>query len=143
MNAQITINAADMPVNGDTLRYSIGAAMGFNINLADIGTNKTWNFDTLTPTLQGVDAYKTAAQVNLTYAATISPTAYGYKVTDSLPTGGTLPVSVKDVYSFFSIKSGPSRFVAEAFAANVSGVPVPANYQNEDEWYFFPARLWR
>ncbi len=137
---QVTITANDMPVNGDTLRYSTTLALGFNINLNDTGANKVWNFDTLTPMLQRVDEYKSALQVNPAYAVLISPTAYGYKVADTLGVGGTpLPVTVTEVYTFFSKKANPSsRFVAEGFGARISGTPVPAVYSNEDEWYFFP-----
>lgn len=138
-NAQVSITANDMPVNGDTLRYSTTLAVGFNINLNDTGANKVWNFDTLTPTIQRIDEYKTAVQVNPLYALTISPTAYGYKVADTLGLGSSpLPVTVTEVYTFFSKKNSPSRFVAEGFGARVSGTPIPATYSNEDEWYFFP-----
>lgn len=138
-NAQVSITANDMPINGDTLRYSTSLAVGFNINLNDTGANKVWSFDTLTPLIQRVDEYKPALQVSLSYAI-ISPTAYGYKVADTLGLGSTpLPVSVTEVYTFFSKKTNPSsRFVAEGFGARISGTPVPAVYSNEDEWYFFP-----
>ncbi|MEZ5016270.1 MAG: T9SS type A sorting domain-containing protein [Flavipsychrobacter sp.] len=136
--AQISIDASDMPVAGDTLRYSTANVVGASINLNDTGTNKTWNFSSLTPVAQAVDAYKTALQVNPLYVL-ISLQAYGYKIGDTLPIpSGTLPISVKDLYSFFSKKSSPSRFVAEAFAANISGLPTAFNYSDEDEWYYFP-----
>ena len=140
-NAQVSITANDMPVNGDTLRYSTTLATGFNINLNDTGANKVWSFDTLTPMLQRVDEYKSVLQVNPVYAAVItSLTAYGYKVADTLGLGSSpLPVSVTEVYTFFNKKTSPSsRFVAEGFGARISGTPVPAVYSNEDEWYFFP-----
>lgn len=140
-HAQVTITANDMPVNGDTLRYSTTIALGFNINLNDTGANKVWNFDTLTPMLQRVDEYKSVLQVNPVYALVItSPTAYGYKVADTLGLGSSpLPVTVTEVYTFFNKKNNPSpRFVAEGFGARISGTPVPAIYSNEDEWYFFP-----
>ncbi|HEY9177934.1 MAG TPA: hypothetical protein VIN07_09600, partial [Flavipsychrobacter sp.] len=140
-HAQVSITANDMPVNGDTLRYSATLATGFNINLNDTGANKVWNFDTLTPILQRVDEYKSVLQVNPVYAAVItSLTAYGYKVADTLGLGSSpLPVSVTEVYTFFNKKTNPSpRFVAEGFGARINGTPVPAVYSNEDEWYFFP-----
>lgn len=134
--AQITINASHMPVAGDTLRYSV-ADPTVSINYATTGANTTWNFNTLVPIAQGIDAYKFAAQVNATYAGTIAPTAYGYKVADSLP-GAPLPV--QDIYNFFNKKpvGTPTRFVIEGFAALVGGTPIPINYSDEDEVYFFP-----
>ncbi len=136
--AQITITASDMPVNGDTLRYSLSATTTSSVNLNDTGANKTWAY-TFTPIAQRVDEYKTATKVNITYGLTISPTAYGYKVADTFaPPGMSLPINITEVYNFFNKKSGPSRFVTEAFAAKISGVPIPANYSDEDEVYFFP-----
>jgi hypothetical protein len=86
-----------------------------------------------------VDTYRTAAAVNLSYALTISPTAYGYKVSDSLAGfGSALPVSVEQVYNFFNKKNSPSRFVTEGFAAVISGFPTPVNYSDEDEIFLFP-----
>lgn len=138
-SAQVSITASDMPVNGDTLRYSTAAPIGTGIDLNDTGANVTWSYDSLDYLVQRVDSYKTAVQVNATYGFTISASAYGYKIADTLtPGGGSLPISITDVYNFFNIKTGPSRFITEAFAANISGLPVPANYQDEDELYFFP-----
>lgn len=140
-SAQITITAADMPVNGDTLRSS-AASPTVAINYTATGANTTWNFSSLTPVSQTVDAYKTAVQVNAAYALTISTSAYGYKVFDTLSAVGstTLPVSVTQGYTFFSKKpaSSPTKFVAEGFGALVAGIPTPAAYSDEDEWYFFP-----
>jgi hypothetical protein len=135
--AQITITAGDMPVNGDTLRYSAANPASSGLNFSITGPASTWNFSTLTPVAQGVDAYKTAAQVNIAYAATISPTAYGYKVADSIPGA---PVSVKDVYNFFNKKpaAAPTRFVVEGFGAIVLTAPLAVTYSDEDEVYFFP-----
>lgn len=140
--AQITITASDMPVGptlgasfGDTLRYSIASPTALTINLADSGTAKVWDFSSLMPLAQGVDTYKSAAQVNISYAVTISPSAYGIKIADSLP---GLPIGVKEVYNFYNKKSSPSRFVTEGFAAKISGLPVPVNYSSEDVIYNFP-----
>lgn len=138
--AQVTITSNDMPVKGDTLRYSTSIALGFNIDLNDTGANKVWNFDTLTPVAQRVDEYKAALQVNPLYGL-ISVSAYGYEVFDTLPTASApIPVTVTEVYTFFNKKgTAPNdRYVAEAYAAKVSGTPTPAVYNNEDELFFFP-----
>lgn len=137
-NAQITITSADMPVVNDTLRYSF--ANGSAINVADSGANKTWNYGGLVALTQAVDTYKTAASVNASYAVTIPSGSYGYKVGDSLPglSSFGLPVTISDIYTFFEIKTSPSRFVADAFAAKVNGLPIPAKYTAPDVWYYFP-----
>lgn len=137
--AQITITASDMPVSGDTLRYSMANPLTSSFNAADSGVSKTWDFSTLTPIAQAVDTFKSALAVSPLYALTISPSAYGYKVADSMPGLGTaLPITISEVYNFFNKKTSPSRFVVEGFAAIISSIPTPVNYSDEDEWYIFP-----
>lgn len=138
LQAQITITAADMPVSGDTLRYSFIANGTSGVDFTTTGANTTWDFSSLVAVGQRVDTYKTAIQVNPIYTL-ISPTAYGYKVADSFPgLGAFLPVSIKGIYTFYNKKSSPSRFIAEGFAATIAGIPTPATYQDEDEIYYFP-----
>lgn len=141
VDAQITITSADMPVVGDTLRHSSATALGFSINLNDVGANKVWNFDTLTPVSQKVDEYKKALKVSPLYGI-ISPSAYGYQVADTLGGLGSspIPITVTEVYTFFNIRgSSPvDTYVAEGFGAKVSGLPTPALYDNEDELFLFP-----
>lgn len=134
-SAQITITAADMPVSGDTLRYSFASPATTTINPGDSGTSVVWSYS-LVPTRQAVDTYKTALAVSPLYALTIGTTAYGYKIADTLT---TTPVTITKAYTFFEKKTTPSpRYQAEAFAANVAGIPTPSNYTTPDVWYFFP-----
>ncbi len=139
--AQIIITSNDLPVSGDTLRSTAILPVGVNLNLSNTGANINWDYSALTPFSQSVDRYKTAAQVNPVYALTISPTAFGYLVADSLSTANApvqIPLAVTNIYTFFNRKNSPSRYIAEAFAASVSMLPVAANYSDEDEWYFLP-----
>lgn len=139
LHAQISIDANDMPVSGDTLRFSTASVITSTINLHDSGANKNWVYTSLVPSTQSVAEYKTATQVSPIYALTISPNAYGFKVADSFSVPGiSLPVAINDVYNFFSKKTSPSRFVTEAFAAKISGLPTAINYSDEDEQYYFP-----
>lgn len=139
----IAITAADMPVPGDTLRWSAARPDTSRFTVfafAQTGVvNHQWDFSMLEAAQQGVDTYKRAAQVNPLYN-TISPTAYGYKVADSLSFPG-IPLSVRNAYTFFNVKSSPSRFVAEGYGAQISGIPTPASYSDEDEIYFFPLNI--
>ena len=131
---QITITAADMPVSGDMLRYSIASPVGSSISLSDTGASVTWNY-ALVPIRQAVDTFKLAAAVNFLYAITVGATASGYKVADSFP---GIPLPIKQLYTFFETKSGPGRYQAKAFAANISGIPTAANYSKPDVWYYLP-----
>lgn len=135
--AQISVTASDMPVSGDTLRYSTASAVGSGINLADSGTGMTWNYSSLSPRAQAVDTYKTALTVSLTYLL-ISINAYGYKVADSFPGGSLLPVSITQLYTFFEKQGSNTRYAAVAFGAKIAGIPTPFNYTKDDIWYRFP-----
>lgn len=137
--AQTTITAADMPVAGDTLRYSVASVVGANINLYDTGSLVLWDFTNLVATAQQVDTYKTALQVSPVYALTAPAGCYGYKVADSVPgLGSFLPVQINELYTFFNKLTSPSSYAAVAFGAQVSGLPVAAKYTTADNWYFFP-----
>ena len=135
--AQITITSSDMPVSGDTLRYSSAAALGSGIILGDSGASMTWNYSTLTPRTQAVDTYKSALAVSFTYAL-ISFNAYGYKVADSFPGGAFLPVAITQLYTFFEKQTSPSRFAAVALGVKIAGLPTPFNNTKDDIWYYFP-----
>ncbi len=140
--AQITIQAADMPVNGDTLRYSTSLTLT-GLNLTNTGANITWDYSMLTPLAQQVDTYKTASQAGYGGGG-IPTTAAGYKVADTLAFPGATGISATNVYTFFSVKTGPGRYVAEGFGAKLNGaLPIPAAYSDEDEWYFFPLSFGR
>jgi hypothetical protein len=138
LRAQINITSADMPVSGDTLRHSSANILDANIVLTDSGANHTWDYSNLSPVRQQVDTFRTALQVNPLYAVTISPSAFGYKIADSFPLPPAVPVSITNPYTFFRELSSPSRFAAVAFAASIANVPTPANYSDDDEWYYFP-----
>jgi len=141
--SQITITASDMPVAGDTLRHSIVSPIGSGIDLTKTGANYSWDFGSLFPIAQAVDSYQLASSVNSVFALLISPTASGYKVADSLGGSGIsipLPIKVTDIYTFFDQLHGPDRYVADAFAATISGFPVPVNYTDDDVIYTFPLK---
>lgn len=139
VSAQTTITAADMPVAGDTLRYSAADVIGATFDVNDTGANKVWDFTGLVPVGQQVDTYKTAIQVSPTYFLTAPAGCYGYKVADSIPgLGAFLPISIRGLYTFFNKVSSPASYAAVAFGATVSGAPIAAKYSINDEWYFFP-----
>ena len=137
-HAQITITASDMPVAGDMLRYSNVSPVGSGVNTSLAGPGLVWNY-TFTPISQSVDTYQLALAVNPLYVLTVGPTAFGYKVADSIPgLGAFLPVSIQQLYNFFETKTSPGRYQVKAFGASVGGLPVAANYSPPDVWYFLP-----
>jgi hypothetical protein len=138
--SQITITAADMPVAGDSLRYSNASATTATTYIADSGENRTWNY-MLTPTSQGMDTYKKPIQVNPLFALTIkNVNSYGYKIADSIPGLSMLVpgISISNLYTFYSKDAAQGRFVAESFGATISNFPAGANYTIPDAVYMFP-----
>ena len=129
-SAQVVITSADMPVAGDTLRYSTAPATTA-INPKDSGLSMIWNY-ALSSVSQGIDTYLNATGVNPTYGAAMDPAAFGHKIGDSI--GGLLPVYYP--YTFF--QNTTDSFIAIALGAEASGTPTPANYAKPDVWYHFP-----
>lgn len=130
--AQVTITQADMPVSGDTLRYSVGAISGIALPTGT-GTGQTWNYSNLSPQSQGIAAYKSATSVNIAYGLLFGFTSYGLKLADTVGVG---PVTATNVYDFY--KRNSTSFSAVGRGLMYQGIPLPANYSNVDEIYQFP-----
>lgn len=130
VNAQITITAADMPVAGDILTYSI-VAPGKTIALTDTGAAVAWNFSDLTAASQGVDTYRTALDVNFAYAL-VGLTAYGYRVANASPIPITLPgaPSIENVYTFFEKKSSPAATRQKHLQQQLRAYPRPSTMRS-------------
>lgn len=142
--AQITITSADMPILGDSLRYSLVLPTA-SLNLGSTGANTTWNYSSLSRSMNDTDIY-----VNVTAAgysqSGIQSTAYGFEIADTLQFSGA-PAFLTDIYNFFSNTS--ARFAAVGFAAKVNtttlpvALPIAAPYTDEDEWFNFPLTFGR
>lgn len=138
--AQITITANDMPVSGDSLRYSEASVLTAYSYIGENGTDKNWNFK-LTPAAQGIDYYKKAVQVNPLFALSLGNlSCYGTKIADSIPGLSLLlsGINISDMYTFYNKKNNPPSFQAEAFGASIAGFPVGSAYTTPDVLYHFP-----
>ena len=140
--AQITITSSDMPVAHDTFIYSNVTPVGTVISPADSGANTSWSY-AITPSSQGMDIYKTTAELSLSF--TLPSDLYGYKVADSFPgivntvLKLAIPgITITDLYTFFEKIDIPSAYAASAFAASINTIPLGTNYTNPDVWYEFP-----
>lgn len=134
----ISITSSNMPISGDTIRYS-SAALSSVGDYTTTGTNMVWNFDTLRPLSQSVREFKSGN--NTPYSIIFGFTAYGEKIQDTvpiptIPIAGTPAISITDVYNFYSKTT--SKFIVEGLGVKLNGIPVPNFYSNEDELYFFP-----
>ena len=94
--SQITITQSDMPSSGDTLRYSNTNSI---YTWETTGASYTWNFDSLKPSGQGVNSYKSMLSVDPINAVLLGGLSdFGLKVIDSIPLG---IVTFKNIYNFF------------------------------------------
>ncbi len=138
-HAQITITGADMPVAHDTFAYSTVQPAGVTINPGDSGANFSWNYP-LVGTSQGMDIFKTAAEVSPLLSFTLPPGLYGYRVADSIPGLGILMagITIQNMYTYFQHLAIPSAYVAVAFSASINSIPLGTTYTDPDVWYTFP-----
>jgi hypothetical protein len=129
--SQITITSTNMPLTGDTLRYS-------SINMTTLGDYTStgagylWDFSTVNP--QSQDIRKFVSPLSAGYFFGISSSAYGEKVADSL---NLFIVTFTDVYDFFK-KNSTTSYNGEALGMKYSGIGIPNTYTDRDEIYQFP-----
>ncbi len=132
---QITITSADMPVLGDTLRYSNVNTTSAAVNLSNTGAGINWDFSGWAAVSQGVDTFKTPADAGFTALNT----GVGYRVADEIDLSGQgLPLSLTDPHMFYQLTNSPDCYVATSFGAFLNGSPEAAYYSDQDEIYFFP-----
>lgn len=136
LNAQITINASNMPVSGDTCRFSTANINAVG-NYTATGANYSWTF-TMSPTGQDIRKFQASAQTPYFFYFLFPK--YGEKILDSVPIPAIPgnPISIKNVYSFYKKVTTPSSFNSEGLGLTMSGVPIGATYSDEDELYKFP-----
>jgi len=139
LHAQPSIDSADMPVNGDTLRYSIAppdSAVLFNF--ANTGANQVWVFDSLQANRQGVSEFLSASQAGYNQV----PSRIGELLTDTLNLG---TISLYDVYNFFKNDSSEYALDYRGFSIPTGfSPPFPTvirespSFSDKDEIYQFP-----
>ncbi len=136
VNAQISITSSNMPVSGDTCRYSTAnvSAVG---NYSATGTNFSWSFS-MTPTGQDIRKFQASAQTPYFFYFLFPK--YGEKILDSVPIPNIPgnPISIRNIYSFYKKVTTPSSFNSEGLGLTMSGIPIGATYSDEDELYKFP-----
>ncbi len=136
VSAQVSITSSNMPVSGDTCRYSTAnvSAVG---NYSATGTNFSWSFS-MTPTGQDIRKFQASAQTPYFFYFLFPK--YGEKILDSLPIPNILgnPISIRNIYSFYKKVTTPSSFNSEGLGLTMSGIPIGATYSDEDELYKFP-----
>ncbi len=127
---QITITNSDMPVSGDTIRYSSASALNLGSLWMKKGGSQSWDFSKLTPTASGLYEYQSALKTKYAFYF------FGQTGLLTADTLGGGPLTFTNVYTFYS--NSKSVYKAEGIGYTTSGIPLAANYKDEDEIYQFP-----
>jgi len=130
---QITISNTDLPVIGDTLRYSatlLDSASEETFNIS--GANVTWDFSDIQPEAQGLFSYlpKNQTPYNSEFN---NNTFFGRKATDALNIQGN---TVTNVYEFY--QNTNQGFTRVGLAAKYRILTIANTFSNPDEIYQFP-----
>lgn len=136
--SQITITSSNMPVIGDTLRFSNAALEPYVLSQYQrSGPNQTWNFDTLRVIGQTVQRFVSSSQ---TPYNTVPTNRIGLLFAETLSLGSN---SVNDVYNF--VNSSANDFSIDYRAVSVpTGNPlfpilrIEDQYLDKDEVFQFP-----
>lgn len=138
VNAQITLTSANMPVLGDTGRYSNASLLTVG-NYTVTGANYSWDFSGMDSTGQGMRKF--VASSTTPYGFYFFSPKYGEKTADSIPIpaipGSTLSLTMKNVHSFYK-KNGTSSFNSVGVGVTMMGFPIGSTASDEDELYKFP-----
>jgi hypothetical protein len=129
-NAQISITSKNMPKAGDTARVSLALPTSLPTGWRSAGANKTWDFSKLNPT--GTQLREFKASFRTPYAFYFF-NQVGEKIADTLGGG---PLTFTNVHNFYSTTN--SVYKAEGLGYSVTGIPLAANYTDDDEIYQFP-----
>jgi hypothetical protein len=141
-NSQISITGTNMPVSGDTVRFSNAQPSSVG-NYTITGSNYNWNFSTIIPTGQAIRKFQPSTSTP--YFFYFLPPQFGEKTLDSVPIPslpiGFPSITIKNIYSYYRKTPviGPTTsFDAEGLGLTLSSIPVGATFTDNDELYNFP-----
>lgn len=129
----ITLGNANMPGNGDTLRFTNVQLTSIG-NYTQTGTNFTWDFSSAESTTQGLREFKSSLFTPY-FLFFASVNEYGEKIASTFGAG---PITIQDYYNFYKKQNSPAAFIADGAGITFSSIPVPTYYSDKDELYMFP-----
>lgn len=128
----ITINVSDVADGGDIFVVSTGNAFE-DYELDYTGANVTWDYSFLSPVTQDsivwVDATDTNPLYFLLWFSSDVAEETGVDFESDF-------FSIEDIYNFYDRSS--SRLAITGFAGTITGIPIPAIYDDADVVYAFP-----
>ncbi len=132
---QITLNRSHFPQSGDSMRLSNANTTGMANRVQPTGPNKNWDFSDLQSTSQDVIYYQNSLQTPYFFYFF---NTFGNKLVDSID---LVVTQLTLLYNFFGATN--SKFSTRGLGFSVQGLPLPANYTDQDEIYHFPLSFGR
>lgn len=123
VQAQIIIRASDMPVLGDTLRFSTTSNDVSGL-VAQTGVGQTWDASSLVPDFQDIAHFKTAVSINILYY-TFSGSSFGTEGQAALSIG---PLQTTAAYNFY--KKDTFNYVQNGQGFSVQGLPLTQTWND-------------
>ena len=137
VQAQITIVKADMPVAGDTIRFS-NASIQTVVDLTLTGTSYLWNFANLIPVSQGVDTFLTVSSTPFIYSLFYNQ--FGSNPANLAQKGqditGVTQLQITNVFNFYNKTN--SQYEQVGIGASLNGITTPVAFSSHDIIYRFP-----
>ncbi len=136
--AQITIDAADMPSAGDTMRYQNTTLQSFDDG--DTGPGHAWHFESMLPEGEAADTAVTVGSTPFLYQFYFNNALF-YPDWDADyalrgPSIDFQGVQLSNVYDYY--KKGSAGFRNVGFGATINGVPASVQRNPIDFIYQFP-----
>ena len=126
------ITSADMPVVGDTFRYSVADNI-IDIDPAPADTNYTWDFSSLVAASQYVDSFKSVISTDIAFAFVFNAADYAVPLSFSQNIGS---MTVSNVFNFYN--NSNAQYELLGFGAIVNGLPLPVSFTSPDIIFKFP-----
>lgn len=135
LSAQITLNRSHFPQSGDSMRFSNSNPAAMADRVQTSGANQNWDFSDLQSSSQDVLYFQNSLQTPYFFYFF---NTFGNKLVDSID---LVVTQLTLLYNFFGANN--NKFSTRGLGFSVQGLPLPANYTDEDEVYHFPLNYGR
>ncbi len=139
LQAQITIDASDMPNVGDTIRKSI-TTIGMGYNFSQTGNDFIWDYSNLSSLTQDIDSFISVSSTSLVYQIAFNnPFDPNHRATIALPTDdiNLIPgVPLTDITDFY--KETSSKYSRVGMGITIAGIPIAMKYDIPELLYNLP-----
>lgn len=141
LHAQITLNTADFPTAGDTVRYSQVFGPSFDdLELDNTGEGVNWDYTWLEVFSQDVDTFLQVSDAPFLYQVFFNnvflyPESFSNLATKT-PDFAFGDFSLEDPYTFYN--NDEDSYRATGFGVTVTGLPISVPNEGNEVLYSFP-----